>query len=280
MGPVSVTFDKPMNPATVTTSSLKLVAGTDCTAAGLAASGITASGGNTVFTINITASKTNGQQYTTCVSTAVQSVAGVAMAAPASATWTASDVIYSTGFEESSWQKTAYANGNAGPTGQQWELNNVLARDDDAGDRKNGTRSLRAQQSTSPVTATMLFDVTGVERVQFYYARYGTDTGTRNITLERSLDGGSTWSTVGSPIVTTNGPGSLTMATFNVSIAGPVRFRLNFNDAAMRINIDDFEIRATPAPPSVISSNPANGATNIGFNPSASVTFSEAMNVS
>lgn len=88
---VSVTFDKAMNVSTVntTTPTMKVVAGTDCSVAPLTASGVAASNGNRTFTLTLTAARTNGVQYTTCVTTGVQSVGNVALASAASATWTA-----------------------------------------------------------------------------------------------------------------------------------------------------------------------------------------------
>lgn len=285
VGPVSVTFDKAMNPATVTTSSLKLVAGTDCSAAGLAASSITPSMGNTVFTINFTASKTDGQQYTTCVSTAVQSVAGVSMASAASATWNASDVIYSTGFE-TGFSKSGYAAGLTGPSGEQWNFDDALIGSAAGSDRFNGAQSARFNSSNAnPNSSTcnaetgmcieMNFDVYGAQQVRFLCARYGTDTdGT--VKLQASTNGGTSWSDVGSSQSCAGT--SLTMKAINVSYGSSnARFRI-VKLTGGRLNVDDFEVRATPAPPSVISSNPANGATGVAFNPSASVTFSEAMN--
>ncbi|GAB4422153.1 MAG: hypothetical protein OHK0011_00730 [Turneriella sp.] len=286
VGPVSVTFDKPMNPATVTTSSLKLVTGTDCAAAGIAASSITPSMGNTVFTINFTATKNDGQQYTTCVSTAVQSAAGVALLAPASATWTATDIIYSTGYE-TGFSKTGYAAGLTGPGGGQWNLDDALIGTTGGSDRFNGAQSVRFNSSNANsnsstcnaqggMCAEMDFDVYGAQQVRFLCARYGSDAdGT--VKLQASTDAGASWSDVGSSQSCAGT--SLTMKSINASYGtANARFRI-VKLTGGRLNIDDFEVRAAPAPPSVIASSPANGATSVAFNPSVSVTFSEAMNI-
>lgn len=86
---VSVTFDKAMAPASVTTTTLKVVAGTDCSTGALSASGVAASGGNTIFTLTLTTARTAGNTYTTCVMPGANSASGVSIAAQASASWTA-----------------------------------------------------------------------------------------------------------------------------------------------------------------------------------------------
>ncbi len=86
---VSVGFDQAINPATVTSSSFKVVAGTDCAAAALATTGgITNSNGQKTFTLTLTGGQiTDGAQYTTCVTTAIQNTSNIALASAQSATW-------------------------------------------------------------------------------------------------------------------------------------------------------------------------------------------------
>jgi len=242
----TVTFSAaPVTAEAQTSGNYKIVAGAGVCAD---ASVLTVSGAvlaGSVVTLT-TAAQTGSTSYKVCVTGVTRNSDAAALTtnnANFTGTGAGASIVYSTDFEDASWQKTAYAAATVGPASFQWNLANVLATNADANDKKNGTRSIRAQQSTTPVTATMLFNVAGASRVDFKYARYGTNTGTRIITLESSIDDGTNWLPVGTAITTTSAPDSLTIQSYTgLSFAVPVRFRLNFNNAAMRINIDDFEI--------------------------------------
>ncbi|MBX3723862.1 MAG: Ig-like domain-containing protein [Turneriella sp.] len=252
---IIVTFSEAMSTGTITAQtsagacngSVRISSDnfTSCIAMNTAAPAF--SGGNAIATYTPAVPLAAGTTYKIRVTTGVQDAAGNNLATQFETatgfTTGAGGPIYSTDFEDATWQKASYAAADAGPAGSQWNLANVLATNSDASDKKNGARSIRAQQSTTPVTATMLFNVAGATRVDFKYARYATNTGTRIVTLESSIDNGGSWQTVGTAVTTTNGPDSLTTQSYTgLSFGSAVRFRLTFNNAAMRINIDDFEI--------------------------------------
>lgn len=82
---VSVTFNQAMNSGTITTSSFYAVQGTNCGGTALTGTITNPSGNTFQFSLSgLTAST----QYTTCVTTAVQSSGGVNMAGQYTASWT------------------------------------------------------------------------------------------------------------------------------------------------------------------------------------------------
>jgi len=285
---VSVTFDQMMTIATVTTASLKVVAGTDCSAAALTTTGGVANSNNQrTFTITLNNGQlTSGNTYSTCVTTAVQNTSSLALAAAATMSWTASDIIYSTGFE-TSFSKGGYAAGLTGPTGQQWNFDDALL-DGTGNDRFNGSKAPRFNSSNANTNATdcntnggmcaeMQFDVYGAQQVRYYCARYGSDTDTNSVQLQSSTNGGTSWTNEGSAVTCAGTTLALKSQTVSFGAAN-VRFRI-IKVTGGRVNIDDFEIRATIAPPTVASSSPASGATGTALVLTPSTTFSEAMTV-
>jgi hypothetical protein len=141
---ISVGFDQAMTVATVTATSFKVVAGTDCSAAALATTGgITNSNGQKTFTLTLTGGQlVDGNQYTTCVTTAVQNTSSLALATAASATWRASSLTSSFATFES------WATANQ-PTG--W----VYGTPPSGGSGAGGTAASNiTQDTTSPVEGT------------------------------------------------------------------------------------------------------------------------------
>lgn len=197
------------------------------------------------------------------------------------------DIIYSTGFE-TPFFKTGYAPGLTGGAGQQWNFDDALIGTTLGTDRFNGLQALRFNSTNANSNATdcntnggmcaeMQFDVFGAQQVRFYCARYGSDTDVNSVQLQSSTNAGTSWINEGAAV--TCAGTTLNLQYQNVSFGFTnARFRL-IKVTGGRVDIDDFEIRASPGSPSVLSSNPSNGATGTAFGPTVSVTFSEAMAV-
>lgn len=123
-------------------------------------------------------------------------------------------------------------------------LNNVSIQKD-ANDKKNGNWAFRMQQNlTVSAYLQMDFDLLeGVSKVEFQYAKFGTD-GTSAFRLEYSIDGGNSWVKTGDDVTVTNT--QLQTATFNVDRTGTVRLRINKLGLGTtgngRLNIDDFSV--------------------------------------
>lgn len=91
---ISVTFDQQMNVATLTTATMKVVQGSDCSVAALTAAGNpAASNGNKTFTLTLTGGQlTNTTQYSTCITTGVQNISNVNLATASAVLWTATNL--------------------------------------------------------------------------------------------------------------------------------------------------------------------------------------------
>jgi endonuclease G len=118
-----------------------------------------------------------------------------------------------------------------------WNLNEALIGNL-ASDVKSGAQAARVRNSGR---ITMRFDrTTGAGTVTIRHASFGSD-ASGTWALFSSLNGGSSWTQVGSSRSTTGG--SLSTATFTVNIAGTIRFEIRKLDGGSnRINIDDISI--------------------------------------
>ncbi|AFM13892.1 beta strand repeat-containing protein [Turneriella parva] len=147
---VSVGFDQAITTATVTSTSFKVVAGTDCAAAALATTGgITNSNAQKTFTLTLTGGQlVDGNQYTTCVTTAVQNTSSLALATASSASWRAST------------QTSNFANFESWATANQptgW----VYGTPPSGGGGVTGSASTNiTQDTTSPVEGTRGANIT------------------------------------------------------------------------------------------------------------------------
>lgn len=133
--------------------------------------------------------------------------------------------------------KTSYNLGSVISTAGSWTMDDALLGNA-AGDRKNGAKSARIQNSGFIQTN---FDiVNGVGKVKVNHALYGTDANTSWI-LKASTDGGSTWNAfISSQINTTST--TLTPVEFTLNLTGNVRLRIEKISGSGRMNIDDIYI--------------------------------------
>jgi endonuclease G, mitochondrial len=141
----------------------------------------------------------------------------------------------SEGFEAGS--KTAYAGADVTLESGTWTMDDALIGTSES-DVKSGARSARVRESGS---ITMGFDrSTGAGTVTIRHASFGSDSS-GSWGLFSSQDGGASWTQVGAQQATSSD--TLSTATFDVSIAGTIRFEIRKLDGGSnRINIDDINI--------------------------------------
>ena len=149
------------------------------------------------------------------------------------------NVVVTTNFLEDfeAGYKSSYAVGDVNFASGTWTLNDALTGTLSS-DVKNGSQSIRVRNSG---TVTMKFDYTnGAGTVTVQHAKFGSD-GNSTWGLWYSIDGGSTWTQTGSTVTTSST--SLQTATFDVNVAGNVRFEIRKTDGSSnRVNFDDFTI--------------------------------------
>ncbi len=151
---------------------------------------------------------------------------------------------YRVDFEGPGETKGGYASGIVTLNGLDWELTEALIGTL-GNDKKNGLRSLRMRRSgdTNAVAAMTRDKPDGIGRISFLYARYGTDTGQPNLTLEYSANAGTDWTAIGAVI--TNFPDTLTQWAAAVNLDCPARIRLRADSSGSgdgRLNLDDLEL--------------------------------------
>lgn len=131
--------------------------------------------------------------------------------------------------------KGSYAAADVSLSSGIWNLNDALLGTTTS-DRKSGLKSARLRNTGK---LTMKFDkLNGAGAISIYHAKYGTD-GSSTWDLYSSVNGGSTWTKVGSTITTSST--SLTKASFTVNQSGNIRFEIRkISGGTNRINIDDF----------------------------------------
>lgn len=133
--------------------------------------------------------------------------------------------------------KTAYSAADVALSSGTWNLNDALLGTSTS-DVKNGTQSARVRNSGQ---VTMKFDkTTGAGTVTILHAKYGSDASS-TWQLWYSTNSGSTWAQTGSTVTTSTT--TLATATFNVNIAGTIRFDIRKTDGTTnRINFDDITV--------------------------------------
>lgn len=130
--------------------------------------------------------------------------------------------------------KTTYAEGDVACVMGSWHFVDGLLGSS-PGDRYFGAQGVRLRTGR----IEMNFDKTnGAETVSAFVARYGTD-GDSAVTVEGSVDGGSTWFQAGAPIAVTSAV--LEYVSVPVHTNGSVRFRIS-KGGANRVNIDDVRV--------------------------------------
>ncbi len=155
--------------------------------------------------------------------------------------------------------KAAYAAADVTIHGNTWNLDDVLTGNI-AGDKKNGTYSLRMRAPAAGQGVTMKFDYPyGASTVLVSSATYGSDAAS-SWSFWKSTDQGGTWTQVGSAVTTT---GTLTATTFTVNVSGNIRFQIRraSGSSSTRINFDDFTINGYGTPTIAVTqgSSIANG---------------------
>jgi len=133
------------------------------------------------------------------------------------------------------------------PTGT-WYLLQAIIGNTVISDKYNlpGKQSIRMQQNlTTSGYVQMNFDVPdGASKVTVFYGKYATDAKS-SFKLESSVNGGTTWVTVGANITDMPDKGTK-QATWAVNFTGPVRFRINKNGIGTsnngRLVLDDFAV--------------------------------------
>jgi len=130
--------------------------------------------------------------------------------------------------------KVEYAEGTITLGSGSWRLDDVLL----GAQMNDQTRDQRALRIRNQGVAEMQFDVTDVENVLLDYANYSGDSGGKFV-VERSIDGGSTWTQVGGEVVCGD-----TLQTAAIKVHRLAAFRLRIRKTAVandenRINIDN-----------------------------------------
>jgi len=136
--------------------------------------------------------------------------------------------------------KTTFTAADIKLTGGIWNFNNALIGTS-ASDKKNGTKSVRIQQTGK---ITMKFDVTsGAGIVSFSSAKYGTN-GSSNIELWYSTNAGTNWTIAGTAITVSST--NLQQTSYTINKGGNVRFEIRkTTGTSYCVNIDDLLFRDT-----------------------------------
>jgi hypothetical protein len=131
--------------------------------------------------------------------------------------------------------KTSYTAGNVTLASGSWYFNNALIGNLST-DVKDGTQAARIKSAGS---ISMNFDVSSASQVELSVANFGSDTGA-TWKLQKSTNGGSTWTDVTSAATATS---TLTQQTISVGATGTVRFKIVVaGTSGMRLDIDDFQV--------------------------------------
>ncbi|MFF2890230.1 Ig domain protein group 2 domain protein [Paenibacillus sp. NPDC057967] len=136
--------------------------------------------------------------------------------------------------------KGAYTTGTVTLDSGFWTFDNALIGDMTT-DKKVGSKAARVRAEGS---IYMNADVTGVQSVKVQHAHFGSDSGA-TWKLQKSLNGGATWSDIGGPYASGS---SLAEQTIAVNESGSVRFKIVVSGVSgKRLNFDQFQIVPLPA---------------------------------
>lgn len=113
-------------------------------------------------------------------------------------------------------------------------------------DRINGLYSMRMRGLTGSNFMFMKFDKAGAGVLSFNYASYSNHYG-GEFTIEKSTDGGSSWTTIGTPVVVPKWSGTFLTYSLPINYNGNIRFKIVMtlrtpNNANEQVNFDDFMI--------------------------------------
>lgn len=145
-----------------------------------------------------------------------------------------------------SGSKTTFPAGSVTLSTGSWTFDDAIIGNTSS-DHRNGNQAARI---TNTGSIFMNFDFTkGTTGVKVRHARYGSD-GNSTWELRMSIDGGATYSVVGSPVTTSST--SVQTAYFPISYSGYLRIKIvKTGGGSASLNIDDVEI--------VPSANPTGG---------------------
>lgn len=131
--------------------------------------------------------------------------------------------------------KATYPSADVSFTTGIWNLTDAMIGNTTS-DRKNGTKSVRIQNSG---ILTMKFNsASGASEVRIYHGVYGTETAS-TWELWYSTNSGSTWIKTGSTITTSST--TISVTSFTMNITGYVRFQVRKLTGG-KLNIDDISI--------------------------------------
>ncbi|MEK3884094.1 Ig domain protein group 2 domain protein [Paenibacillus sp. PL2-23] len=132
--------------------------------------------------------------------------------------------------------KGAYAVGTVQLASGSWTFDNALLGDLTT-DKKTGAKAARVRSVGS---IAMNFDIAGgVTSVKVQHAHFGSDSGA-TWKLQKSVNGGSTWTDVSSSYASGS---ALTEQTIAVNESGSVRFKLVVSGTSgMRLNFEGFKV--------------------------------------
>ncbi|MCJ8210429.1 DNA/RNA non-specific endonuclease [Mucilaginibacter sp. RS28] len=160
--------------------------------------------------------------------------------------------------------KTSYAKADVNLSTGSWNFDNALIGSL-AADLKNGTQSVRLKQGA----ITMNFDISNLATVYIKHGKYGTD-ATSTWQLFKSVDGGATYTQIGTDITETNT--TLVTDSFKVNATGKVRLMIKdiTTSTTPRINIDDIMFKGTGDPGITVGTPDTNPTDTTGTSKPAS----------
>mgnify|MGYP000901813638 CR=1 FL=1 len=128
------------------------------------------------------------------------------------------------------------------PSGTWYMFYNQMGADD----RFNGTSAVRMRGYTGGNYTQMNFDKAGAGVLSFNYGSYSNHSG-GEFTIQKSINGGTVWETIGNPVVIPKWSGTLLTYSLPVNYSGNIRFKIVVtcrtpNNANEQFNIDDFMI--------------------------------------
>ncbi len=153
---------------------------------------------------------------------------------------------------EAATQQNNYSGGVIEGTMCKWELTDAGICGRSSGDRFNGKQSVCFGKTSNSSLEMKEDKVNGASSLSFYVALYGSDTNA-TICTSYSVDGGNTWTELGSEVISNT---ILRQLTYNLLVNAPVRIKIEQTEGR-RVNIDD--IAMSDYIPSNITSNETGG---------------------
>lgn len=156
-------------------------------------------------------------------------------------------------FEGTSDNKASYTLGEFVGVAATWNAAAVIANND-ANDKKNGTRSARLRDPNSSNATSHYIEMAtdkanGAGTISLYHGMYGAHTGAATWKLEVSNDGGATWNAFSQEVTAV--PSTFTKISFTANVTGNIRIKITKTNpqsaGTSTVNIDDIEISDYPS---------------------------------